>query len=117
VRIKQSVEPPLSTKLLKQQATLIDCDGPVMLKQIIKNTFVTTTPTGFDTKMGLFTLDLKDLKHNIVTFHENVCGKVIGLKAVGHKTPNLDVIVSLLMAYRTSDNDLFKLRVCLLKSK
>jgi hypothetical protein len=66
--IENSLEPRVATKLLKQ-ATSIDRDGPVMLKQIIENPFITTTPTTFATKTELFSLDLKDSKHNIVTFH------------------------------------------------
>jgi hypothetical protein len=113
--IKKSLEPRVATKLLKQ-ATSIDRDGPVMLKQIIENTFITTTPTAFATKTELFSLDLKDSKHNIVTFHEDVHTKVVSLEAVGHATADIDLVVSLFMAYETSDNDLFKLEVRLLKS-
>jgi hypothetical protein len=113
--IEKSLEPRVATKLLKQ-ATSIDHDGPVMLKQIIENTFITTTPTTFATKTELFSLDLKDSKHNIVTFHEDVREKVVSLEAVGHQTANIDLIVSLFMAYETSDNDLFKLKVRMLKS-
>jgi hypothetical protein len=113
--IEKSLETCVSTKLLKQ-ATSIDYDGPVMFKQIIENTFITTPPTTFATKTELFSLDLKNSKNNIVTFHEDVREKVISLKAVGHQTANIDLVVSLFMAYETSDNDLFKLEVCLLKS-
>jgi hypothetical protein len=113
--IERSLETRVSTKLLKQ-ATSIDCDGPVMFKQIIENTFVTTTPTTFATKTELFSLDLKSSKHNIITFHEDVREKVISLQAVGHQTAEIDLIVSLFMAYETSENDLFKLEVRLLKS-
>jgi hypothetical protein len=114
--IKKSLEPRVATKLLKQ-AHSINRDGPVMLKQIIENTFVTTTPTTFATKTELFTLDLKNSKHNIVTFHKDVREKVISLEAVGHVTADTDLVVSLFMAYETSDNDLFKLEVRLLKSE
>jgi hypothetical protein len=114
--IKKSLEPRAATKLLKQPHS-IDRDGPVMLKQIIENTFLTTTPTTFATKTELFTLDLKNSKHNIVTFHEDVREKVISLEAVGHVTAGIDLVVSLFMAYETSDNDLFKLEVRLLKSE
>jgi hypothetical protein len=113
--IEKSLEPRVATKLLKP-ATSIDRDGPVMLKQIIENTFITTTPTTFATKTELFSLDLKDSRHNIVTFHEDVREKVVSLEAVGHATANIDLVVSLFMAYETSDNDLFKLEVRLLKS-
>jgi hypothetical protein len=113
--IKKSLGPRVATKLLKQ-ATSIDRDGPAMLKQIIENTFITTTPTTFATKTELFSLDLKDSKHNIVTFHEDVREKVVSLEAVGHQTAHIDLIVSLFMAYGTSDNDLFKLEVRMLKS-
>jgi hypothetical protein len=113
--IEKSLETPVSTKLLKQ-ATSIDCDGPVMFKQIIENTFITTMPTTFATKTELFSLDLQNLKNNMVTFHEDVRKKVISLKAFGHQTASIDLLVSLFMAYGTSDNDLFKLEVCLLKS-
>jgi hypothetical protein len=113
---KKSLEPRVATKLLKQ-AKLIDRDGPVMLKQIIENTFVTTTPTTFATKTELFTLHLKNSKHNIVTFHEDVREKVISLEAVGLVTADIDLVVSLFMAYETFDDDLFKLEVCLLKSE
>jgi hypothetical protein len=114
--IEKSLEPRVATKLLKQ-AHSIDRDGPVTLKQIIENTFVNTTPTTFATKTELFTLNLKNSKHNIVTFHEDVCEKVISLEAVGHVTADIDLVVSLFMAYETSDNDLFKLEVRLLKSE
>jgi hypothetical protein len=114
--IKKSLESRVSTKLLKQ-AVSIDCDGPVMLKQIIENTFITTTPTTFATKTELFSLDLKSTKYNIITFHEDVREKVISLEAAGHQTADIDLIVSLFMAYETSENDLFKLEVRLLKSE
>jgi hypothetical protein len=114
--IKKSLEPRVATKLLKQ-AHSINRDGPVMLKQIIENTFVTTRPTTFATKTELFTLDLKNSKHNIVTLHEDVREKVISLEAVGHVTADIDLVVSLFMADETSDNDLFKLEVRLLKSE
>jgi hypothetical protein len=113
--IEQSLETRVSTKLLKQ-ATSIDRDGPVMFKQIIDNTFVTTTPTMYATKTELFSLNLKSSKYNIIAFHEDVREKVISLEAVGHQTAELDLIVSLFMAYETSENDLFKLEVRLLKS-
>jgi hypothetical protein len=87
-----------------------------MLKQIIKITIITTTPTTFVTKMELFILDLKNSKHNIVAFHKDVSEKVISLMAVGHVTADIDLIVSLFMAYKKSDNNLFKLEVHLLKS-
>jgi hypothetical protein len=114
--IEKSLESRVSTKLLKQ-AVSIDRDGPVMLKQIIENTFVTTTPTTFATKTQLFSLDLKSAKYNVVTFHEDVREKVTSLEAVGHQTADIDLIVSLFMAYETSENDLFKLEVRLLKSE
>jgi hypothetical protein len=113
--IEKSLEPRVATKLLRQ-ATSIDHDGPVMLKQIIENTFITTTPTTFATKTELFSLDLKDSKHNVVTFHEDVREKVVSLEAVGHATVDIDLVVSLFMAYEKSGNDLFKLKVRLLKS-
>jgi hypothetical protein len=114
--IEKSLEPRVATKLLKQ-AHSIDWDGPVMLKQIIENIFVTTTPTTFATKMEVFTLNLKNSKHNIVTFHEDVREKVISIEAVGHVTADIDLVVSLFMANETSDNDLFKLEMRLLKSE
>ena len=113
--IEKSVDSRVATKLLKQ-ATSIDRDGPVMFKQIIENTFVTTTPTTFATKTELFSLDLKDFKHNIVVFHEEVREKIISLEAVGHTTSDLDLVVSLFKAYETSENDLFLLEVRMLQS-
>jgi hypothetical protein len=59
--IERSLEPRIAIKLLKQ-ANLIGLDSPVMLKQIIENTFVTTTPTTFARKTELFTLNLKNSK-------------------------------------------------------
>ncbi len=114
--IEKSLEPRVATKLLKQ-AHSIDRDGPVTLKQIIENTFVTTTPTTFATKTELFSLDLKSSKHNIITCHEDVREKLISLQAVGHQTAEIDLIVSLFKAYQTSQNDLFKLEIRLLKSQ
>jgi hypothetical protein len=87
-----------------------------MLKQIIENTFITETPTTFATKTELFSLNLKSAKYNIITFHEDVREKVVSLEVVGHQTANIDLIMSLFMAYETSKNDLFKLEVHLLKS-
>jgi hypothetical protein len=93
--IEKSLETWVSTKLLKQ-ATSIDCDGPVMFKQIIKTTFITPTPTTFATKAELFSFDLKDSKNNIIAFHKDVCEKVISLEAVGHQTADIYLVVSLL---------------------
>jgi hypothetical protein len=56
--IEKSLKSRVSAKMLKQAAS-IDRDGPVMLKQIIGNTFITTTPTTFATKTKLFSLNLK----------------------------------------------------------
>jgi hypothetical protein len=56
-------------------------------------------------------------KPPVITFHEDVREKVVSLEAVGHQTAGIDLIKSLFMAYQTSDNDLFKLEVCLLKSQ
>jgi hypothetical protein len=81
--IEKSLETCVFIKLLNQ-ATSIDCDGPVMFKQIIENTFITTTPTTFATKTELFSLDLKNSKNNIITFHEEVRDKAISLEAVSH---------------------------------
>jgi hypothetical protein len=113
--IEKSLETRVSTKLLKQ-VTSTDCDGPVMFKQIIENTFITMTPTTFAMKTELFSLDSKNSKNNIVTFHKDVRKKVISLKAVSHQTTDIDLVVSLFMAYETSDNDIFKLEVCLPKN-
>jgi hypothetical protein len=113
--IEKSLESRFSAKLLKQAAS-IDYNGPVMLRQIIENTFITTTPTTFATMTELFSLNLKSAKYNIITFHEDVREKVVSLEAVGHQTADIDLIVSLFMAYETSENDLFKLEVRLLKS-
>jgi hypothetical protein len=114
--IEKSVDPRVAAKLLKQ-APSIDRDGPVMFKQIIENTFVTTTPTTFATKTDLFSLDMKDSKNNVIEFHEDVREKVVSLEAVGHATSDMDLVVSLFMAYEKSDNDLFKLEIRLLKSQ
>lgn len=81
----------------------------MLLKQMIKSTFVTTTPTTFATKTELFFLDLKSWKCSIITFHEDVYEKIVSLEVVGHKTANIDIIISLFMAYETLENDLFKL--------
>jgi hypothetical protein len=113
--IEKSLDPRVANKLLKQ-ALSIDRDGPTIFKQIIENTFVTTTPTTFATKTELFSLHLKDSKYNIVVFHEDVREKVTSLEAVGHSTADIDLIVSLFMAYDTSDNDIFKLDVRMLKN-
>jgi hypothetical protein len=113
--IENSVDSRVAAKLLKQ-APSIDRDGPVMFKQIIENTFVTTTPTTFATKTDLFSLDMKDSKNNVVGFHEDVREMVVSLEAVGHATSDMDLVVSLFMAYEKSDNDLFKLEIRLLKS-
>jgi hypothetical protein len=113
--IEKSLESRFSAKLLKQAAS-IDYNGPVMLRQIIENTFITTTPTTFATKTELFSLNPKSARYNIITFHEDVYEKVVSLEAVGHQTADIDLIVSLFMAYETSENDLFKLEVRLLKS-
>jgi hypothetical protein len=114
--IENSVDSRVAAKLLKQ-APSIDRDGPVMFKQIIENTFVTTTPTTFATKTDLFSLDMKDSKNNVVEFHEDVREMVVSLEAVGHATSDMDLVVSLFMAYEKSDNDLFRLEIRLLKSQ
>jgi hypothetical protein len=79
---------------MQNQATSIDCDGPVMLKQIFENTFATTTPTKFPTKTELLSLDLRNSKHNSITFHGDVREKFVSFEAVGHKTANIVFIVS-----------------------
>jgi hypothetical protein len=81
----------------------------------MENTFITTTPKTFATKTKLFSLNLKSAKYNIKTFHKDVCKKVVSLEAVSNQTANIDLIVSPFMAYKISENDLFKLKVCILK--
>jgi hypothetical protein len=55
-----------------------------MLKQNIKNTFVTMSLTTFATKTRLFSLDLKSSKYNLVTFHKDVREKVVSLEVILH---------------------------------
>ena len=96
--IEKSVNSRVAAKLLKQ-APSIDRDGPVMFKQVIENTFVTTGTTTFATKVDLFSLDMKDSKNNVIEFHEDVREMVVSLDAVGHATSDMDLVVSLFMAY------------------
>jgi hypothetical protein len=50
---------------------------------------------------------MEDSKNNVVKFHEDVRRMVASLKAVGHATPDIDLVISLFMAYEKSDNNRF----------
>jgi hypothetical protein len=114
--IESSLDEKVHKKLLLK-AKDIDYDGPMLFKQIIEDTFVTTTATTFNTKTNLFSMDLKDYKHNIVEFHEDVTNKVASLQAVGHSHSDTDLCVGLFKAYATSENAIFKNHIEFLKSE
>jgi hypothetical protein len=114
--IENSLDEKVHKKLLLK-AKDIDYDGPMLFKQIIEDTFVTTTATTFNTKTNLFSMDLKDYKFNIVDFHEDVTNKVASLQAVGHDHSDTDLCVSLFKAYATSENTIFKNHIEFLRSE
>jgi hypothetical protein len=101
----------LAAKLLKQ-APLINQDGHIIIKQIIKNTCVSMTPTTVATKTCLLSLGMQAFKNNIITFDKVACENINRLKAVlGHTTSGIGLIKSLFIAYTKSNNDSFLLKI------
>jgi hypothetical protein len=81
--VEERIASHASTKLLKQ-ASSINHNSSVILKQIIENAFVAKTPMAFTTKTDLLSLNLKYPKYNMITFDKDVNYKLTCLEAVGH---------------------------------
>jgi hypothetical protein len=94
----------------------IDYDGPLLLRQLIMDTFVTTLSSTFENKASLFALNLKLYSYNVVKLHEDVATKLASLSAVGRAHDDNDLIINLFQAYETATNDDFLAHVKYLKS-
>jgi hypothetical protein len=94
----------------------IDYDGPLLLRTLIMDTFVTTLSSTFENKASLFTLNLKQYQYNVVKLHEDVANKLASLSAVGRAHDDNDLIINLFQAYETATNEDFLAHIKYLKS-
>jgi hypothetical protein len=94
----------------------IDYDGPLLLRQLIMDTFVTTQSSTFENKASLFSLNLKQYSYNVIKLHEDVANKLASLSAVGRAHDDDDLIINLFQAYETATNEDFLAHIKYLKS-
>eukprot|EP00980_Cylindrotheca_fusiformis_P001530 scaffold350_cov133-Cylindrotheca_fusiformis.AAC.1 len=92
-------------------------DGPLLLKTVLEDTYITTQSSVFSVKEKFHELHLKNYKWNVLLLYQDVRDKCVELQASGLSISDTDTIIHLFRAYKTSTAVAFQSAVLYWKSE